>query len=301
MPSPPDENPPPPLARDGMSGATTRAQTRAETRTERLQRWIAATSSALLHAFFLFLLLYASRPLLSPPQGASSGGRVKVDFIGATRQDSQRPPTPPSGTARPVEHPRPRKPVPPRTETSPVQAAVVARADNPLPPDEKPQPPVEDAVGQPRPSEAPASAPAPDMRRSAAWGQPPGLLPRETAPTNNGADQGAASYSNAGRDVAGEPTVQVGGFQIYYELLREAQLRAWRDRGMTEVSFPLPGLRQYMVCPLQIVLRRGSGGCRLVEPDDPGMAAIGDAREVVIVQRVYRRGELVWRGPGVYK
>lgn len=285
-----------------MSDATTQVETRAEPRTERLQRWIAAAASALLHALFLFLLLYASKPVLSPPQGASSGGRVKVDFIGETRQDSQRPPTPPSGTTQPVERKRPRKPVPPKPKTSPVQAALVAQSDNPLPPDEKPQPPVEDAAGQPRPSEAPASAPAPNMRRSAMWGQPPGMLQRETAPTDNGADQGMANYSNGGHDVAGQPTMQTAdGHQIVYEPLNENQLRAWRDQGMTELSFPLPGRRQLMVCALRIVLKRGSGPCRMVEPDDPALAGIGDAREVVIVQRVYRRGELVWRGPGVYK
>lgn len=285
-----------------MSDTTTRPANRAEPRTERLQRWIAATGSALLHVLFLFLLLYASKPDLSPPQGASSGGRVKVDFIGETKQDSQRPPTPPSGTAKPVERKQPRKPVPPKPKTSPVQAPLVAQSDNPLPPDEKPQPPVEDAAGQPRPREAPASAPTPDMRRSAMWGQPPGMLQRETAPTNNGADQGMAYYSNAGPDVAGQPTMQTAdGHQIVYELLNENRLRDWRDLGMTELSFPLPGRRQFMVCPLKTVLKRGSGPCRMVEPDDPGLAAIGDAREVVIVQRVYRRGELVWRGPGVYK
>ena len=283
-----------------MSDAATR-HGRAETRAERLQPWIAAASSALLHALFLFLLLHASTITLSSPQGASSGGRVKVDFIGQPRQDSPRPPVPPTGTQARNERPKPRKPVRPVTVTSPTQAALVTRADNPLPPDEKPQPPAEDAAGQPRPTPAPASASAPDAYRSAHWGQPPGLLARETAPVNRGANHGAASYDVAVPGVGGQSTMQAGGHQIYYDLLREAQLRGWRDGGMTELSFPLPGLRQLMVCPLQIVLKRGSGGCRLVEPDDPGLAAIGDAREVVIVMRVYRRGELVWRGPGVYK
>ena len=48
-------------------------------------------------------------------------------------------------------------------------------------------------------------------------------------------------------------------------------------------------------------LRRGSGRCRLLDPNDPEMRAIGDAREVVVVMAVYRRGELVWRGPGAYR
>jgi hypothetical protein len=43
------------------------------------------------------------------------------------------------------------------------------------------------------------------------------------------------------------------------------------------------------------------GPCRLLEPDDPELANIGDAREVINMQQVYRQGELVWRGPGPYK
>ena len=70
---------------------------------------------------------------------------------------------------------------------------------------------------------------------------------------------------------------------------------------MEEISFPLPGLRQRMVCPVEIALRRGSGKCRLLEPTDPQMQEIGDARQVVVVMYVYRRGELVWRGPGPYR
>ena len=50
-----------------------------------------------------------------------------------------------------------------------------------------------------------------------------------------------------------------------------------------------------------ITLRRGSGKCRLLEPTDPQMQEIGDARQVVVVMYVYRRGELVWRGPGPYR
>jgi hypothetical protein len=56
-----------------------------------------------------------------------------------------------------------------------------------------------------------------------------------------------------------------------------------------------------MVCPLEIALNRDSGECRLVEPDAPEMAAIGDARDVVLMMRVYRLGEVVWRGPGPYR
>ena len=87
---------------------------------------------------------------------------------------------------------------------------------------------------------------------------------------------------------------------MYYDLVSETRLRAWRDQGMTEVFLPLPGSRRLMVCPLEIALNRDSGECRLVEPDAPEMAAIGDARDVVLMMRVYRMGEVVWRGPGPY-
>ena len=95
--------------------------------------------------------------------------------------------------------------------------------------------------------------------------------------------------------------MDIGGFQIIYDLLAEERLRTWQAAGMKEISFPLPGLRQRMVCPVEIALRRGSGKCRLLEPTDPQMQEIGDARQVVVVMYVYRRGELVWRGPGPYR
>ena len=99
----------------------------------------------------------------------------------------------------------------------------------------------------------------------------------------------------------GEPSMEVGGYQIVYDLLGEARLRGWIEQGMKEVSIPLPGTRQRMVCPAEVALRRGSSKCRLLDPGDPAMQAIGDAREVITVMYVYRRGELVWRGPGPYR
>ena len=56
-----------------------------------------------------------------------------------------------------------------------------------------------------------------------------------------------------------------------------------------------------MVCPLEIALRNDSGNCRLLDPDSPELETIGDARDVINMQQVYRRGELVWRGPGAYR
>ena len=56
-----------------------------------------------------------------------------------------------------------------------------------------------------------------------------------------------------------------------------------------------------MVCPLETALRRESSNCRMLAPEDPEMANIRDAREVIGFHRVYRRGEVVWRGPGPYR
>jgi len=287
-----------------MSDASLRSPASTDPLIDRLQPWIAALASALLHLLFLLALLYSSKPTLTPPQGASSGGRVKVDFIGETRQDDPRPPVPPSGTT-PAERPRPRKPVVATRVTSPVRSTRVTVADDPVPPDEQPQPPPDpsDQAAARRPAQAPAAGPAtPAWRRSATWGQPPGMLSQDTAPTNSGPDRGIAPHPGKGNDAAaGQPSMDVDGHQIYYDLRNERRVQEWQARGMTELFFPLPGRREFMVCPLEIVARRGSGGCRLVQPDDPAMADIGDARDVVTVERVYRRGELVWRGPGAYR
>ncbi|HEY4529863.1 MAG TPA: type II toxin-antitoxin system RelE/ParE family toxin, partial [Luteimonas sp.] len=135
-----------------------------------------------------------------------------------------------------------------------------------------------------------------------AWGQPPGTMREQHAPVDAGRAPTQAVARGRGRQVASaEPNMQAGGFQVVYDLVSETRLRGWRDEGMTEVSLPLPGVRQLMVCPLETALRRESGPCRLVEPDDPELARIGDAREVIAMNQVYRRGELVWRGPGPYR
>ncbi len=90
----------------------------------------------------------------------------------------------------------------------------------------------------------------------------------------------------------------VDGFHVYYELVNETRLRAWRNQGMTELFLPMPGTRRLMVCPLEVALRRGYGECRMVEQDSPQLKVIGDAREVINIQRVYQRGDVVWSGPG---
>ena len=122
------------------------------------------------------------------------------------------------------------------------------------------------------------------------------------APANAGRARSPAVEEGRRRDASSaEPNLEIGGYQVYYEVRSEARLRAWRDQGITELFLPLPGIRQYMVCPLEVALNRGSGACRLLDRYSSDMEGIGDAREVINMQRVYRRGEVVWSGPGPYR
>ena len=89
-----------------MSDTPTRPDAGAQPRMERLQRWIAALASVLLHAAFLAILLYAAKMTVTPPQGASSGGRVRVNFVGESGQPEPTPPAPPS--PMPPQEARPR-------------------------------------------------------------------------------------------------------------------------------------------------------------------------------------------------
>ena len=270
---------------------------------KRHERSVGSLVSLLVHLLFLLALLYSSQITLAPPEGSASGGaRVKVDFLGETTQDDQRTPVPPTGADSPTERPKPLKPLVTTRVTSPVDATRVTEADNPVAPDEaQPQPPTaQQAVAPPR-DQPPASQPTPAWRRNSRWGQPPGMLAQDTAPENTGQTVGAGRSQGRGQDNNAAPSMEVDGHQIYYDLRNELKVADWQAQGMKEVSFPLPGRRELMVCALEIVATRGSGGCRLVQPGDPELATIGDARDVVDVMRIYRRGELIWRGPGVYR
>ncbi len=98
-----------------------------------------------------------------------------------------------------------------------------------------------------------------------------------------------------------QPSLDIGGFQVYYDVRSETQLRAWKEQGMQEIAIILPGTQQRMICPLDVALKRGSSKCRLLPPDSPELKSIGDAREVINMMEVYRQGEPVWRGPGPYR
>jgi hypothetical protein len=304
-----------------MSNASSRAATLAEPKIERMQPWIAALFSALLHLLMLFILLYASKPTMTTPQSAASGSRVKVDFIGEPRESEQTVPTPqtppPSQTPEPVQAP---------PATSRVQSTLVDRSDNPVPPEAstasdtqtarrtpppvqrprepRPQPPSRSDETTRSQAQQPASTPPPSSRRRPeTWtGRPPGLIEEDLAPENAGLADSRAIQNGRGRDVTeAGPSMELGGYLVYYEVLSETRLRAWADQGIKELFIPLPGTRYYMVCPLEIALKRGSGKCRALDPDSPEMPTIGDAREAVTMLQVYKQGELVWRGPGPYR
>lgn len=293
-----------------MSIAATRVETWPEPRIERLQPWIAALFSALLHLLMLLILLYASKPIVTTSQSAAGGSRVKVDFIGEPRQSEQ-----PTQVA---QNPPPKQaPVPPPPATSRVQSTLVEHADNPLPPDTphlpdpvprpsvpQPQPPSPQDDPAPSQAQQPATSPPPSARRRPeTWtGRPPGMIEEDAAPENAGPDDSPAINNGRGRDVtAAGPSMELGGYLVYYEVLSEDKLRVWAGQGIKELFIPLPGTRYYMICPLEIALKHGSGKCRALEPNSPEMETIGDARKVVTMLQVYKQGELVWRGPGPYK
>jgi hypothetical protein len=302
-----------------MSIASIRMDTWAGPGGERMQPWIAALFSALLHLLMLLALLYASTPIVTSPQSAASGSRVRVDFIGEPRQSEEpvtAPPSPP-----PTRAPAP----PPPPAASRVQSTLVDRAEDPVPPQsstrfdgnssrrapvpaqrpsEQPQPPgPPDPPAQSQARQPSTSPPPSSRRRPETWtGRPPGLIEEDRAPENAGLADSPAIHDGRGRDVsAAGPSMELGGYLVYYEVLSEAKLRAWAEQGMKELFIPLPGTRYYMVCPLEIALKRGSGKCRALEPYSPEMEAIGDARKAVTMIQVYKQGELVWRGPGPYK
>jgi len=287
-----NEGPPPRSIPAGMSQALRRTHPPAD-RSERWHSRIGLLVSLLLHALLLLLVLLAPPMRTQSASGGEPGSSLQVTYIDPSLQVPS--PAPPAVPKPPS--PTPRKPVPAATR---LQATPVERADDPVPlrvvdvPDSPAAPP------EPPPSvpEVPART---ATRPTHAWGQPPGMLPQAAAPVNAGPARSRA-VTRGPRDAASSGAgLEVGGYQVYYDLLNEARLREWRDQGMTELFLPLPGTRRLMVCPLETALRRDSGQCRLVEPDDPGLAAIGDARDVITMQRIYKLGEMLWSGPGAYR
>ncbi|MBB6598075.1 type II toxin-antitoxin system RelE/ParE family toxin [Luteimonas sp. MC1825] len=256
---------------------------------ERLPRWSAALGTALLHLVVLLLAMQAP-PLAVPPAEGSpdGGGALQVTWIDALLPSpAPLPPArPPSANASPTPSPTPARVTPP-----------------PVPQGEDPPPPAPSTPLASAPAEAPpAPAEPPAQRPTRAYGLPPGMRAEDMTPASAGPPRSPTVHRRRGNAASGPTSsFEVDGYQVQYEPLGEARLREWREQGMTELFLPLPGTRRLMVCPLEIVVRRGSGPCRMVAPDAPELAAIGDARQVILMHRVYHRGDEVWSGPGPYR
>ncbi|TYT26611.1 type II toxin-antitoxin system RelE/ParE family toxin [Luteimonas viscosa] len=284
-----------------MSLASTPPGDAPQHRIERWQPWLAAVGSVLVHALLVLVAMLAPPITTTAPEGDAAGGsRVAVEFIG----DGTPIPSPAPSDTPPASAPAEDAPAASRVQTTPVP-----RAEDPVPPvaDVTADAPTPRRVPRPVPRQsAPSTSarPPPTSRRPGhTWGQPPGMAVQDLAPVNAGPARSAAIErgSSRGNASTAEPSLEVAGFQVVYDLRSERRLREWQAQGMTELFIPLPGTRRLMVCPLETALRRESGACRQLEPDSPELEAIGDAREVISVHQIYRQGEIVWRGPGAYR
>ncbi|WDS35280.1 type II toxin-antitoxin system RelE/ParE family toxin [Pseudoxanthomonas sp.] len=284
------------------------------TRSERLQSWISAILTVLLHLLMLLILLHSSLPVISAPQGGASGGRMKMEFLGATTDPATKTPPSPPPTRAPTP-PTPKQPKKPTVQKKPVasrvQTTLVDHAADPVPDDtdEIPTTTAADSWSMPtqaqRPqqqSQAPESPPPPSQQRSAQWGRPPGMQAQDTALDDMGPGNSPSPSRGNRNDLnsAGN-SLELGGYQVYYDTTSDEKVRAWMAQGMKEFAIPLPGTRLYMACSLDIALRRGSGKCRALDPDSEEAKHIGDARQIITMSAVYKQGDLVWKGPGPYR
>ena len=289
----------PPLSPlSGRMSRTAHGAVRALDRTERMHRWMAALLTALLHVLLVLVMLQDPPITVTTPQSEAGGSRMNVTLIDQTLPPSPAEPVPPVH-----KHVAPKKPKAPRAIKRPLPVQV-AEATEPMPPEAADMP---DDASTPPPTPAPeqpdtARDVAPVNRPPHVAGQPPGMRMDDNARAS--AALAAKLGSNRGRSdrpAPAGPDMGVEGFHVYYDLVNENRLREWRDQGMTELFLPLPGTRRLMVCPLEVALRRGSGNCRMIDSDAPELKSIGDAREVIGIQRVYQLGNEVWSGPGAYR
>ena len=271
----------PPIS-GGMSSTPPGAVNEALDRTERVQRGAAVVLTVLLHVLFLLFLMTPPTPITTTaPQGQAGGITMEVTLI--DEPISQPPPSP-----EPI-HRKPKKPKSPRVIAPRPPTPVVHLSDTSNTPSVLP-------ITEPEPPDVPRDTAEPPEQ---AFGPPPGFGQNENARAN--AALAAKLGRNRGRSNKPAPVgtnMGTDGFQVYYDLADEDRLRAWRDQGITELFLPMPGTYRRMVCPLEVALRRGSGECRMVEMDSPELEFIGDAREVIDIQRVYRLGKEVWSGAG---
>jgi hypothetical protein len=278
-----------------MSKASRKTETGARDRAEHLQRWIGVLVTVLVHLLLVLLVMLSPPITMTAPQGAAGGSSLEVTYIDLA-------PPPPRHAPSPHK-PAPRAPAKASPKASRIRSTLVVQANEPVPPDHPATAATEPEQPPSEPTSAPPDAPDENAEQPArVWGQPPGMLPDDPASANRGLARSSAVNSGRSNDASSAgPSMEVGGYQVYYDLISENRLRTWRDQGMTELFLPLPGTRRLMVCPLEVALRRGSGECRMVEPDAPELKAIGDARDGINMQQVYKQGEVVWRGPGPYR
>lgn len=267
------------------------AASAAPDRAERVQRWAAVLLTALLHVLLVLLVMQPPTPItLTTPQGRAGGSGMEVTLFDESLSQAPPEPEPPVHKSVPRKKPQ-RSRVIPRPPATPVMEASMPMPPKSDTPDTQTQP----AATEPEPpdtTERPYHVP----------GQPPGMGRDDNARAN--AALAAKLGGNRGRSDNAAPigaNMGVDGFHVYYELVNEDRLRAWRDQGMTELFLPLPGTLRLMVCPLEVALHRGSGACRMIDMDSPELKSIGDARDVINIQRVYQLGDMVWSGPGPYR
>ncbi len=259
-------------------------------RTGRLQRWTAALVTALLHVLLVLLVTRVPPITIATPQGEANGSRMEVTLL-----DQTQPPSPPEPMPPVRKHASLKKPKASRAIKRPLSRPVV-QATVPMPPETADTPDTSTAPPTPAPE-------PPDARRDTAevgFSAHTRLDDAARANAVLAAKLGANRGRNNNAPPVG-PNMGVDGFHVYYDLVNEARLRAWRDQGMTELFLPMPGTRRLMVCPLEVALRRGSGACHMVETDSPELKSVGDAREVINIERVYQLGDMVWSGPGPYR
>lgn len=280
-----------------MSRTSRQAIKRPQDRTERVQRWTAALLTALLHMLLVLLVTQAPPITIATPQGEAGGSTMDVTIIDETLPPSPAEPVPP--VRKPVSL---KKPKAPRAIKRPLSTPV-AQAAVPMPPEAADSSDTSTVPPTTAPEPADTSRDAVDEARPAhVRGQPPGMRPDDAARANAAlAAKLGSSRGRSNNPPPVGPSMGVDGFQVYYDLDNETRLRAWREQGMTELFLPMPGTRRLMVCPLEVALRRGSSACRMVENDSPELKSIGDAREVIKIQRVYQLGDVVWSGPGPYR
>ena len=282
-----------PIAGD-MSTTPREAVNQALYRNRRGQRWAAALLTALLHILFALFLLSPPTPIIvSTPQGQSGGSAMEVTLVDESL--SLPPPEPEPMHHKPVHHKKPKSP----RAIAPIPAVQAAIPMPSKAADTSDTPTLAPTTTEPDSPDAPRDAVEPPEQP---FGPQPGVRPDENARAN--AAFAAKLGSNRGRSNTAAPVginMGVDGFQVYYDLADENRLRTWRKQGITELFLPMPGTYRIMVCPLEVALRRGSGECRMVEMDSPELKSIGDAREVIDIQRVYHLGDEVWSGPGAYR